>query len=470
METLQENNIDSFTDESKIKDVVRSQKDFFDTGATRDIEWRIAQIKKLETALRNHEKDVYEALRLDLNKSDFETYASELGFLYFEIKKQLKNIKKWTKTQKISGEIVAFPGKPRIYAEPYGCTLIMAPWNYPFLLTLQPLLAAMTAGNTAVVKPSEISENSARVIKQIISETFDSNYICVIDGGLTQNQSLLREKFDFIFFTGSPSVGKIVMESAARNLTPVCLELGGKSPCIIDSSANIHLAARRIIWGKMFNAGQTCVAPDYVLVHESVKDNFIEELNSELKKQYGENVLENENYPKIINKKHFNRLLSVAPQAAMDVESNKIGPLFLDLGAVSQDLAKNHPSMQEELFGPILPVISYSDLNEAITFIKSKSSPLSLYIFSEIKEVQERIISSIRFGGGCINDTVIHLSCSNAPFGGIGTSGIGQYHGKYGFDTFTHYKTVLVQSTKMDISLRYAPHKKKLGILKKFFH
>ncbi len=468
MANLQESNTEKAQEEARIRQIVSSQKAFFNTGKTKDVSWRITQLKKLYEALKRHESDIFDALQQDLMKNPFDSYATEVGIILTELRYCIKHVKSWSKTKKLAGSCLTFPAKSRIIADPFGVTLIMSPWNYPFVLSFDPLIAAIAAGNTAILKTSEYSVASNAVIRTIVEEIFDPEFVAVIEGGYLQNQILLKEHFDFIFFTGSPAVGKIVMESAAKNLTPVCLELGGKSPCIVDESANLQIAARRIVWGKLLNGGQTCVAPDYLLVHSSVKESLVQYINDEIKNQYGTAPLENPEYTKIINKKHFNRLLSLAPQASMNVETNRIGPTVMDLGTLDGEQVKNHPVMQEEIFGPLLPVITYENLDDVISFVGERPSPLALYFFSQNKESQQKIVHSLRFGGGCINDVIVHLTPHNLPFGGCGHSGMGQYHGKYGFDTFTHYKSVLVQSPKTDVKIRYTPHKNRIKLLKLF--
>ena len=448
--------------------LVQSQKDFFAQGETAAPEWRINQLKKLYDSLKRHEEDIYTALHDDLLKSPFESYTSEIGLIFSEITNQIKHLKKWSKPKKISLGIVSFPAKGRIYPQPRGTVLIMSPWNYPIQLSLCPLIAAIAAGNTVVLKTSEYSTASTRVLSQILSDSFDPNFVALVEGGYQQNQALLHIQFDFIFFTGSQNVGKIVMESAAKFLTPVCLELGGKSPCIIEADANIKIAARRIVWGKLLNAGQTCVAPDYFLVSSSIKEPLLVAIQEEIKKQYGENPLENEDFPKIINKKHFNRLIAMAPEAVNNVESNKIAPTIIDLGNLGSEKVNRHPSMKEEIFGPLFPIISYENIDEALNFIRSKQCPLALYIFTENKDTASKVINSVKYGGGCVNDVVMHLVSHNLPFGGCGESGMGSYHGKAGFDTFTHYKSVLVQKAKFDTNVRFAPHENKLKLIKMF--
>ena len=449
-------------------DIVTKQKEFFKTGVTKPVKWRIKQLKKLLSAIKAHEADILQALMTDLKKNEFEAYSTEIGLVYNEIQYHKKHVKKWAKIKKPHGELFFFPGKTRVYPEPFGCTLIMSPWNYPFLLTIDPLVSAISAGNTAILKTSEYSPATSQVIENIIKESFMPEFITTVQGGYVQNQQLLHEHFDFIFFTGSSAVGKVVMESAAKFLTPVCLELGGKSPCIVDKTANIQIAARRIVWGKFLNAGQTCVAPDYVLVDESVKESLVEAINQEIINQYGDDPLSNPDLPKIINSTHFSRLVSLAPDAITNSAANKIAPTLMDLGAINSETVLNHPVMKQEIFGPLLPIITFTSLDEVIDFVYNRPTPLALYFFSKNRKSQKQIFNTLRFGGGCINDVVYQLVSDKLPFGGCGESGMGSYHGKYGFDTFTHLKGVLKQSSWLDLKFRYAPHENNLDTVKKF--
>ena len=448
--------------------LVIKQKEFFKSGVTKPVKWRIKQLNKLFSAIKAHETDILQALMTDLNKTEFEAYSTEIGLVYNEIRYHKKHVKKWAKIKKSHGELFFFPGKTRVYPEPFGCTLIMSPWNYPFLLTIDPLVSAISAGNTAILKTSEYSTATSQIIENIIKESFLPEFITTVQGGYVQNQQLLHEHFDFIFFTGSSRVGKVVMESAAKFLTPVCLELGGKSPCIVDKTANIPIAARRIVWGKFLNAGQTCVAPDYVLVDESIKDSLVNAINQEILNQYGEEPLSNSELPKIINSTHFSRLVSLVPDAQTDAANNKIAPTIVDLGAINSKTVANHPIMKEEIFGPLLPVISFNNLDEVIDFVYNRPTPLALYFFSKNRKSQKQIFTTLRFGGGCINDVIYQLVSEKLPFGGCGESGMGRYHGKYGFDTFTHLKGVVKQSSWFDLKVRYAPHEKNLETVKKF--
>lgn len=388
-----------------------------------------------------------------------ESYMSEVGVVLSELTHMIKHIKKWTKNKTVPTPLSQFHAHSFMSPEPYGCVLIMSPWNYPFQLTMVPLIGALAAGNTAVVKPSAYAPATSRVLAKILAECFDEEYVAVVQGGRKENSELLDQRFDYIFFTGGVNVGKLVMERASRYLTPITLELGGKSPCIVDKSANLKLAAKRIAFGKFLNAGQTCVAPDYVLVHESIKEELILYIMDALRNFFGEHPLECENYPKIINEKHFNRLqgLMENERIAIGGKTNaylQIEPTILD----EVDIAS--PIMQEEIFGPLLPVISYHDLHEVISYLNDQEKPLALYLFTTSKDTEEKILTSCSFGGGCINDTIIHLMSNHLPFGGVGMSGMGNYHGKKSFDTFTHYRSVVKKSNWIDLPFRYHPYSK----------
>jgi len=447
--------------------IVGEQQAFFGTGKTKDVKFRINALKKLEDYIDKNDKDILAALKADLNKSAFEAYAAEVGVVLDELRLAVKEIPKWSRTKLVRTNLKTFPSIGKIYPEPYGVALVMSPWNYPFMLTITPLIAAIAAGNCAIVKPSAYSPATSSAIAKMCEEVFDPNHVRVIEGGRKENEALLNQKYDIIFFTGSPSVGRTVMQAAAQHLTPVVLELGGKSPCIIDETANIKLAAKHIAWGKFLNAGQTCVAPDYLLAHESIKDELIKEITKAVKIQYGEEPLKNEDFPRIVNEKHFARILGLIEGQKLvfggksDSDKLRIEPTLLEAEPDS-------PAMGEEIFGPVLPVLTYNDKNEAIAMIKSRPKPLATYIFSSNKKNEQFFIENISFGGGCVNDVIIHLSASNLPFGGVGESGMGNYHGKAGFDTFTHYKSVLQKSEHLDIKLRYPPYdEKNIKILKK---
>lgn len=448
-------------------DIIEKQRAYFLTGVTLDVDFRINQLKKLKNALHEFEPKLLEALTKDLGKPDTEGYVTELGVLFEEINYTLKHLRSWIKPKRVPTPLMHFISKSKIYTEPLGVVLIMSPWNYPLQLTIAPLIAAISAGNCAVVKPSRFSYYTSLVIEDMIKAHFPLEYISVFQGGSDVNTKLLEIKFDHIFFTGSPYVGKIVMEAAAKHLTPVTLELGGKSPCIVDDTADIELAAKRIVWGKLINAGQTCVAPDYILVNSAVKDKLIENLKTYIVKFYGNDILNNKDFPKIINEKHFLRLSGLLQSGQVvfggktDSTLNKIEPTILD------NVTLESPIMQEEIFGPIIPVIQYNTIDEAISIIRKFAKPLALYIFTTSNDVERKFLKSISFGGGCVNDTIIHLTNPNMHFGGVGESGMGAYHGKKGFETFSHQKSILKKSNIIDVNFRYAPYNNKLALFKK---
>lgn len=446
-------------------------KAFFNTQQTKDISFRKEQLKKLSKAIKSYESDILEALYTDLGKNKVEAYATEIGITLKSIKNARKELKNWTKTKNVDTPLYLFPTKSYIKKEPYGTVLIIAPFNYPFHLVFEPLIGAIAAGNTAIIKPSELTPNVARVIKRLINETFDANYIEVIEGGIEETQTLIHLPFDYVFFTGSENVGKIVYQAASENLVPVTLEMGGKSPVIVDETANIKVASERICFGKFTNAGQTCVAPDYILVHESVKDDLITALSKTLREFYGQNIQQSPDYGRIVNLKHYHRLTSLLNSAQMNIvfgghsdeDERYIEPTLLD--HVTSDSA----IMQEEIFGPILPILTYQSLDEAIAFIHQRPKPLSLYLFSEDENATQRVINELSFGGGAINDTLMHLANPKLPFGGVGASGMGRYHGKYSFDTFTHEKSYIFKSTRLESGVHLPPYKGKFKYIKAFF-
>ncbi|HDE6438368.1 TPA: aldehyde dehydrogenase [Staphylococcus aureus] len=446
-------------------------KAFFNTQQTKDISFRKEQLKKLSKAIKSYESDILEALYTDLGKNKVEAYATEIGITLKSIKNARKELKNWTKTKNVDTPLYLFPTKSYIKKEPYGTVLIIAPFNYPFQLVFEPLIGAIAAGNTAIIKPSELTPNVARVIKRLINETFDANYIEVIEGEIEETQTLIHLPFDYVFFTGSENVGKIVYQAASENLVPVTLELGGKSPVIVDETANIKVASERICFGKFTNAGQTCVAPDYILVHESVKDDLITALSKTLREFYGQNIQKSPDYGRIVNLKHYHRLTSLLNSAQMNIvfgghsdeDERYIEPTLLD--HVTNDSA----IMQEEIFGPILPILTYQSLDEAIAFIHQRPKPLSLYLFSEDENATQRVINELSFGGGAINDTLMHLANPKLPFGGVGASGMGRYHGKYSFDTFTHEKSYIFKSTRLESGVHLPPYKGKFKYIKAFF-
>lgn len=447
--------------------LLQEQRQFFESGRTHSLHFRLTALSKLEQWIKSHEGDILSALKLDLNKAAFESYTTEIGLVRDEIHHTQKHLKQWVKPKRVRGNLKNWPSHGKIFSEPYGVVLIMAPWNYPFQLTLDPLIAALAAGNCVVLKPSNYSKATSKLIKQLCSEIFEPSHVFVIEGGREENTALLDQHFDSIFFTGSPAVGHLVMAAASKFLTPVTLELGGKSPCIVDETADIRLAAKRIVWGKFLNAGQTCVAPDYVWVHESIKSALIEQMIASIKQFYGDALI-NEAFPKIINEKHFIRLKGLLKNEKIifggfdDPVKNKISPTLLD------EVLWHSPVMQEEIFGPILPIISYKSKEEIIKKMNTLPKPLATYLFTRSKASEKYFLNHLSFGGGCINDTVVHVASTSLPFGGVGNSGMGNYHGKRGFETFSHSKSILFKSKKWDVPLRYPPyHEKWLKILRK---
>ena len=453
---------------TEIKELIRLQREYFQTGATRNPKKRILFLKALETSVREMEYTILEALYSDLGKSEAEGYMSEVGMVLSEIRYMQKHLTEFAKMRKVRTPLAHFPAKSCIKPCPYGTVLIMSPWNYPFLLTVGPLVDALAAGNTAILKIGKEAAATGRVLAQLVRKTFPPQLVTVVQGGRAENSRLLEEKFDYIFFTGGKEAGRTVLEKAARHLTPVSLELGGKSPCIVDESADVALAARRIVFGKFLNSGQTCVAPDYLLVHKRKKEALLSCMEKEICRQFGPKPLENPDYGKIINEKHFRRLMDM-----LEGENIRSGAGY-DLNCrieptIVTDVAPDSPLMQEEIFGPILPVLEFDTLQEAEDVIKCHPAPLALYLFTKKKSVKNRITSEISFGGGCINDTIIHLASPYLGFGGVGESGMGAYHGKCGFDTFTHYKSLVEQTNRIDLPFRYAPYTgKKLKFIKRF--
>lgn len=455
--------------EQEIKDLVTRQRSYFQSGATLPVSARLAALRRLYNAISSHEKEIRRALQKDLGKSGFESYMCETGMVLEEISYMLKHTPKFSREQRVHTPLAQFCSRSYKKPSPYGVTLIMSPWNYPFMLTLSPLADALAAGNTAVVKPSAYSPYTSEVLLSILTECFDPKYVAVVTGGRAENTCLLREHFDYIFFTGSQAVGKEVMRSAAEHLTPVTLELGGKSPCIVDQTADIRLAARRIVFGKYLNCGQTCVAPDYVYCHRSVKDQLIKEVQKQIRRQYGKQPLHSSDYGKIINEKHFDRILGLIDEKKVvhgggsDRSTLRIEPTVMDNVTFSDAV------MQEEIFGPVMPILVFDSLDEVIRRINSMPHPLALYIFTSDKKAARKVTARCGFGGGCINDTIIHLATSEMGFGGFGESGMGAYHGKTGFDTFTHYKSIVDKKTWIDLPMRYQPYRKGAEKLVRFF-
>ncbi len=455
--------------EFEIQNIIEKQKKFFSTGKTLDVKYRIDSLKKLKATIEKYEIEIAEAIKTDLGKSTSESYMCEIGLVKSEISYMIKHIKKYAKEKTVKTPITNWISHSFVKPVPYGNVLIMSPWNYPFLLTIDPLADALAAGNTVVVKPSAYSPETSKIIKKIVEECFESEYVAIVEGGRAENQHLLKGDFNYIFFTGSKAVGKEVMANAAEKLIPVTLELGGKSPCIVDKSANIKLAAKRIVFGKFINCGQTCVAPDYIYCHKDVKAQLVEELKKQIVLQYGKKPLENEAYGKIINEKHFDRICRLIPAEKVvigggsDKATLKIEPTIIN-NATWDDAV-----MQEEIFGPVLPILTFENITDVAEKVNSMDSPLALYIFASDKKIIKYVTSHIQYGGGCVNDTIVHLATTEMGFGGVGASGMGSYHGKHGFDTFTHYKSIMDKKTFLDLPMRYQPYNKLNDKLIKMF-
>jgi len=449
---------------------VESQHAYFETGATYPAEFRIAALERMEQYIRQKEQKIFDALEADLGKAPLESYMTEVGLTLHELGYVKKRLSKWMRAKRVPTPLAHFPAKSYVVQEPYGVALIMSPWNYPFLLTVVPLIGAIMGGNCVMVKPSNYSANTSALLADMVAQCYAPEYVDIVLGGREQNQDLLAQKFNYIFFTGSIAVGKSVMEAAAANLTPMTLELGGKSPCIVDATADLKLAARRIVFGKFTNAGQTCIAPDYLLVEGRVKDELAGYLEEEIKAAFGGDPLHNPELPRVINEKHFNRLLGLMEGAhtvtggQSDEALCKIAPTVLD------GVTLESPIMGEEIFGPLLPMLTFERIEEVPGIIKAHDHPLALYIFSTDKTVQKQMISHVPSGGGCVNDALIHIATSRLPFGGVGQSGMGRYHGKYSFDTFSHAKGVISRG-RMDLPMRYHPYnEKKFRTIRRFLH
>lgn len=446
--------------QQEIQTILEKQRNYFATGATLPVSARISALKKLRSYIKEHEQEISDALAADLGKSKFEGYMCEIGLVLGEISYMIKHTKKFARNEKKLSCPANYVASSFIKKSPYGAVLIMSPWNYPFLLTLEPLVDAISAGNTVIAKPSAYSPNTTKVIEKLINECFAPEYVAIVTGGRAENTHLLEQKFDYIFFTGSQTVGREVMRKAAEKLIPVTLELGGKSPCIVDKTANIALAAKRIVWGKFLNCGQTCVAPDYILCHESVKEKLIAELKKQIEAQFGKAPLENKSYGKIINQKHFDRVSSLIDKSkvvhggATDAAAQRIEPTIMN------NVTWEDAVMQQEIFGPVLPILAYKTEDEIFSTVNSRNKPLALYIFTSDKKLAQKVLAQCAFGGGCINDTIVHLATNNMGFGGVGESGMGAYHGKIGFDTFSHKKSIVDKKTWIDVSLRYQPYSK----------
>ncbi|WP_165749892.1 aldehyde dehydrogenase [Cellulophaga sp. Z1A5H] len=450
-----------------MQQIVENQREFFHTQHTKSISFRKEYLKKLMSAIEKYEDEICDAIYLDFKKPKFETILTETQFVLAELNTAIKKLNSWAKPKSIHTSWANWPSSDYIYKEPYGTVLIIAPWNYPFQLAIAPLIGALAAGNTAVIKPSEITPNTSEIIVKIITEVFPENYVTVVEGGVEASQNLLAQKWDYIFFTGSSKVGQIVYKSAAKYLTPVTLELGGKNPTIVDETANIAVAARRIAWGKFLNAGQTCIATDYILVHKTVKEKLIHELIETIKSFYGSEIASSPDFARTVSAKHFEGLLAMLEGEKIifggenNPADNYLAPTLLDESKMESKV------MEGEIFGPILPIISYETLADIDTYMSNYEKPLATYVFSADKKFQDTILSKYSFGGGAINDTVIHIANKNLPFGGVGASGIGAYHGKTSFDTFSHSKAILKKGTWLDIPLRYPPYKLSLDFAKK---
>ena len=443
-----------------IDEILKKQKSFFESGATIPVKFRIEMLKKLYQTVKKYEKEITEALTKDLGKSKFEGFMCEAGFVLTEISYMIKHTKKFAKRKRVRTPLAQFASSSYKKATPYGNVLIMSPWNYPFLLTIDPLATAIAAGNTVILKPSAYSPATSKIIEKIIKECYLEEYVAVVTGGRKENAELLHKKFDFIFFTGSQNVGKEVLRCAAENLTPAVLELGGKSPCIVDSTAKIKLAAKRIVFGKYLNCGQTCVAPDFVLCEKSVKDDFVAEIAKQIELQYGKEPLKNPDYGKIVNEKHFERLLGLIDENKTIIGGNANKDTLQITPTVMDNVMFDDAVMQEEIFGPIMPIITFEKFDDIFGILKDKQKPLALYLFSQDKKHIKKVTEQLRYGGGCINDTIIHLATSEMGFGGVGESGMGDYHGKAGFDAFSHTKSIVDKKTWIDLPMRYQPYNK----------
>lgn len=446
--------------ETEIHAIVSRQRSYFYTGATLPIEHRLDALRRLKKSIQLHQEEIGQAIRADLGKSSFESYMCETGLVLSEITYMLRHTRAFAREKTVYTPLAQFHSKSFKKPSPYGVVLIMSPWNYPFLLTIEPLVDAIAAGNTAVIKPSAYSPHTGEVVKTIIEECFPEEFVTVVTGGRAENTCLLKEHFDYIFFTGSQTVGREVMKQASAHLTPVTLELGGKSPCIVDKTADLRLAAKRIVFGKFLNCGQTCVAPDYIYCDAEIKDALLSEIKKQITKQYGTSPLANEDYGKIINRKHFDRIQSLMDPSKV-VFGGKSAPDALKIEPTVMDkVTFDDAVMQQEIFGPVLPILTYHSLDEVIDQVNSMPHPLALYLFTQDKHNAKKVTSRCGFGGGCINDTIIHLATSEMGFGGFGESGMGSYHGKDGFRTFSHYKSIVDKKIWLDLPMRYQPYKK----------
>lgn len=452
-----------------IKKIIEYQRKFFRTDRTKNLKFRMEALNRLENSIKKYQKDIYRALKKDLNKSEFESYMTEVGMTLAELAYVKKHLPLWNRRKRKLSPVAQFPSESFTMREPYGVVLVMAPWNYPFMLTMEPLIGAIAGGNCCVLKPSAYAPAVSRIIARVIADAFPKKYVTVVEGGREENTLLLEERFDYIFFTGSVKVGKLVMEKASRNLTPVTLELGGKSPCIVTADARLSVAARRLVFGKYLNSGQTCVAPDYLLVDERVKEEFLSWIIYWIEKMLGKEPLENPDYPKMINEKHYSRVMRLISREKITCGGYGNPETFQITPTVLEDVSWDAPIMQEEIFGPVLPVLTYRNLDEALDKIGEREKPLALYLFTENRKIQREVLKKISFGGGCINDTIIHLATSRMGFGGVGGSGMGSYHGKKSYEIFTHEKSLVKKSTRIDLPIRYMPYTEYKKILLKMF-
>jgi len=449
------------------QEIIKNQQAFFNTNATKDINFRKKQLKKFYQVLKDNEDQLNKAIYADFKKSAFETYATELSLIYGELKHSISSVKHWSKKKYVSTNLANIPGSSYIMPEPLGNTLIIGAWNYPYLLALQPAVSALAAGNTVVLKPSELALNTSNLMAKLINENFDSDYFHVIEGGVKETTELLKQRFDKIFYTGSSPVGKIIMRAASEHLTPVVLELGGKSPAIVTKNASIKMTAQRLVWGKFLNGGQTCVAPDYIMVHKSVKTKLIEEIKKQITKIHGDDPQKSEAIVRIINPRHFKRLIQLMDPTKIilggqtDEKDLYIAPTLMD------NISWDDAVMKEEIFGPIFPILEYEDLDDAIAQIKAQEKPLALYLFTNKNSIRDKVFNEISFGGGAVNETIMHLSNPNLPFGGVGNSGTGNYHGEFGFKTFSHFKSIIQKPNWFEPFVKYAPYNSfKLKVLK----
>ena len=454
---------------NKYENILNRQRNYLSNIGIIEVNDRIENLKKLKNSIKKYENNIINALNIDLGKPEFEAYSNEVGFVYSTIDYFIKNLKSWTKVKKVKNDAAQLPGKSYIYKSHYGAVLIIGPYNYPFQLLIEPLIGAISGGNTVILKPSEYATKTEAIVEKIIKETFDEKYIAVVTGDYKVNSQLLDLEFDYIFFTGSVNVGKIVMEKASKHLTPVTLELGGKSPVIVDNTANLKVSAKRILWGKLTNAGQTCVAPDYILAYEDIYEELIKEFENVIIEFYGQDIIRSKDFGRIINDRHMNRLNAILERdknkitfgGEVDFEKRYISPTII------RDVTLEDAVMNEEIFGPIIPVIKYKNMEDIKYYISHHKNPLALYVFSEDENFSEDIINRFSFGGGCVNDTISHVASAYLPFGGIGSSGMGNYHGKASFDTFTHTKSIVKKSTKIDLKLVFPPYKDKIKLIKK---